>query len=107
MVTLVLGNGFDKCLGWKTGYSDFLNSSFFPKNNKWKKSGMYNAIVNDAIAKEDSWGGIEESLERYAMLPETAHTFEEDLEFYKNQSLINLLDEEDQTFITDFAKSIE
>jgi hypothetical protein len=82
MVTLVLGNGFDKCLGWKTGYSDFLNSSFFPKNNKWKKSGMYNAIVNDAIAKEDSWGGIEESLERYAMLPETAHTFEEDLEFY-------------------------
>lgn len=29
---------------------------------------------------------------------------EENQQFYKNQSLINLLDEKDQTFITDFAK---
>lgn len=70
MVTLILGNGFDKCLGWETGYSDFLKSAFFPNNDKWKKSNLYSFIVNDALSLEENWGGVEESLEKYAMLPE-------------------------------------
>lgn len=83
MVTLILGNGFDKCLGWETGYMDFITSPFFPKNDNWKKSNLYNFIVNDALLQEENWGGVEESLEKYAMLPETEHTFDEDLDFYK------------------------
>lgn len=30
---LIVGNGFDLSMGFKTSYGDFMQSPFYPKNN--------------------------------------------------------------------------
>ena len=80
---LIIGNGFDLCLGWKTTFLDFYNSHFFPKDAKVAKSKMWQAIVNDANSLGKNWGGLEKSMEDYATLPATEHSFDEDKDFYE------------------------
>ena len=80
--TLVLGNGFDLGLGWHTGYLHFYKSGFFPSLHLHRSSNMCAFMHNAAMSQGENWGGIEASLEEYAMLPESQHTFQEDRSFY-------------------------
>lgn len=88
MNTLIIGNGFDLGLGWKTKYVDFYKSSFFPRGSVMRSSRMGQFL--DKEAAKDTWGGIEESLERYASLPENEHTFDEDKVYYDTLRLLFL-----------------
>ena len=78
--TLILGNGFDLGLGWKTRYVDFYNSKYFPRVGDECSSNLERFIYNEG--QDPNWGGVEKSLEKYAILPESCHTFEEDKRFY-------------------------
>lgn len=76
---LVIGNGFDIDLGLKTRYSDFAgDEGFFPEN---KKSNLYHFLRKQASCP--NWGGIEISMEEYARLPYSFHTYEDDLKYFQ------------------------
>lgn len=83
--SLVIGNGFDVDLGLKTRYSDFAgDTGFFPNN---PKSNLFQYIREQSLCP--NWGGIEVSMEEYALLPLSEHTYEEDKKYY--DSLITSL----------------
>lgn len=79
---LIIGNGFDLCLGWHTSLFNFFNSRFFPRDAEVSKSKMWQYIVNEANSLGRNWGGLEKSMEDYATLPAIDHSFEEDKVFY-------------------------
>ena len=57
---LILGNGFDLCLGRDTRYSDFVNSSFWPEN---LKSELFSYL--EEKANLERWFDLESELARY------------------------------------------
>lgn len=57
---LILGNGFDLCLGRDTRYSDFVNSRFWPEN---LKSELFSYL--EEKANLESWFDLESELGRY------------------------------------------
>lgn len=57
---LILGNGFDLCLDRDTRYSDFVNSSFWPKN---LESELYMYLERKANLQR--WFDLESELARY------------------------------------------
>lgn len=76
---LVIGNGFDVDLGLKTRYSDFTgDEGFFPENDK---SNLYHFLRMQSSCP--NWGGIEISMEEYARLPYSSHTYEDDFKYYQ------------------------
>ena len=60
---LIVGNGFDLSMGFKTSYGDFMQSPFYPKNNStlclhlWKK-----------YRENMGWIDIENELSEYSKL---------------------------------------
>ncbi len=81
--TLILGNGFDIGLGYKTRYKDFYESGFFPSKESYPQSAMCLFLHTQALVKGDTWGGIEASLEEYSKLDAKEHTYEQDVLFYQ------------------------
>lgn len=57
---LILGNGFDLCLGRDTRYSDFVNSRFWPDNLKSELFGYLEKKAN-----LERWFDLESELARY------------------------------------------
>lgn len=57
---LILGNGFDLCLGRDTRYSDFVNSRFWPENLKSELFGYLEKKAN-----LERWFDLESELARY------------------------------------------
>lgn len=57
---LILGNGFDLCLGRDTRYSDFVNSRFWPEN---LKSELFDYL--EKKANLERWFDLESELARY------------------------------------------
>lgn len=57
---LILGNGFDLCLGRDTRYSDFVNSRFWPEN---LKSELFSYL--EEKANLERWFDLESELARY------------------------------------------
>ncbi len=55
-ITFMIGNGFDKSVGLKSGYDDFYNS--LPENTE-------NDIIKSIKADTALWSDMEESLGRY------------------------------------------
>lgn len=80
---LVIGNGFDVDLGIKTRYSDFAGDiGFFPENSK---SNLFQYMKKQSL--NPNWGGIETSMEEYALLPQSEHTYEEDKKYFDSLKL--------------------
>lgn len=81
--SLVIGNGFDVDLGLKTRYSDFAGDiGFFPENSK---SNLFQYMKKQSL--NPNWGGIETSMEEYALLPQSEHTYEEDKKYFDSLKL--------------------
>ena len=78
--TLIIGNGFDIDLGFKTRYDDFVESRLFPNNKQFPESNLCSFIIEQK--GEEKWGGIEAALEDYALRPKKEHTFKEDIDYY-------------------------
>ena len=80
-ILLVLGNGFDLDLGFKTSYYDFANKSgFWPK---CKDSALWQFLDRQKEEQGKKWGGIEASLEEYVGSPIENTMFEKDVVAYK------------------------
>ena len=60
---LLVGNGFDLAMGFKTSYGDFMKSPFFPKNN----STLCSYLLKECRANM-GWIDIENELSKYSKL---------------------------------------
>lgn len=60
---LIVGNGFDLAMGFKTSYGDFMKSPFFPKNN----STLCSYLLKECRANM-GWIDIENELSKYSKL---------------------------------------
>lgn len=60
---LIVGNGFDLSMGFKTSYGDFMQSSFYPKNN----STLCSYLLKEYRANM-GWIDIENELSKYSKL---------------------------------------
>lgn len=58
---LIVGNGFDLSMGFKTSYGDFMQSSFFPKSNSALCSYLWNEYRENM-----GWIDIENELTKYS-----------------------------------------
>lgn len=47
---LIVGNGFDLSMGFKTSYGDFMRSSFFPESNFY--------VLISGMNTERIWDGL-------------------------------------------------
>lgn len=65
-IVLIIGNGFDMDLGWKTSYKDFVNSKKWPFVNTSKGLGWW---LNQKTNSEN-WYDLEALLRAYACLDE-------------------------------------
>lgn len=61
---LIIGNGFDICLGWKTSYKDFLDSDFSPLHYGNASCNMEEYLNEKAY--NDRWYDLECILREYA-----------------------------------------
>ena len=61
-VILVIGNGFDMDLGWKTSYKSFAISDFWPFKDDKKDLGGY----LETHSKSDKWFDLEALLRSYS-----------------------------------------
>lgn len=70
---LIIGNGFDLDLGWKTRYSDFANSSYWPLRNS--TTPIWNDLEEFLIKckQTDKWFDLETALGEYASISKTGH----------------------------------
>lgn len=76
-ILLVLGNGFDLDLGFKTSYYDFANTSgFWPKCTD---SALWNFMNEQKEEQGRNWGGVEASLEDFVTHPVEDVMFERDV----------------------------
>ena len=82
-IVLVLGNGFDMDLGWKTSYKDFVDSKKWPFVNTSKGLGAW---LNQE-AKSEKWYDLEALLRIYACLDE-GYGIRFDKELDKKQFLV-------------------
>lgn len=64
-IILVIGNGFDLDLGWKTTFSQFANSSYWPQRPK-EHANLYIALNQHRSISE--WFDLESLLAQYAAL---------------------------------------
>lgn len=62
---IILGNGFDLNLGLKTSYKQFMNSNYFDKLVRKKKSYLINRIFNNYMLQ--NWIDLEEELKNFAI----------------------------------------
>ena len=60
---LIVGNGFDLSMGFKTSYGDFMQSSFYPKNN----STLCSYLLKEYRVNM-GWIDIENELSKYSKL---------------------------------------
>ena len=72
---LIIGNGFDLDLGWKTGYIDFVSSEYWPLNNKTPDSPMAEYIARRVNVER--WYDLEAILKEFAS----------DTTFYRHKAL--------------------
>lgn len=99
---LIVGNGFDLSMGFKTSYGDFMKSSYFPN----KETSPLCSYLHDQYEENMGWIDIENELSKYSQLlsrfeltPETgkidlrAESFREEYEELKS-SLKKYLQEE-------------
>lgn len=86
--TLILGNGFDIALGYKTKYDDFVNSKFWPFKNKAQSSysepNLQNFIYDYTDKRRNNlgevrWVDIEGMLRDYAISKNETGSFNEDM----------------------------
>lgn len=64
---LIIGNGFDLDLGWKTRYSDFAKSDYWPfKEDYFNPNAELYPYLNN-IKNKDLWLDLEMALCKYAM----------------------------------------
>lgn len=95
---LIVGNGFDLSMGFKTSYGDFMKSSYFPN----KETSPLCSYLHDQYEENMGWIDIENELSKYSQLlsrfeltPETgkidlrAESFREEYEELKS-SLKNI-----------------
>ncbi len=60
----IIGNGFDLDLGWKTRFSDFANSEFWPKQDGIYIPGLL--IHLESKKDKETWFDLENELLQYA-----------------------------------------
>ena len=86
--TLILGNGFDIALGYKTKYDDFVNSNFWPFKNKEQSSysepNLQNFIYDYTDKRKDDlgevrWVDIEGMLRDYAISKNETGSFNDEM----------------------------
>src|SRR5574344_1644867 len=63
MKVLVLGNGFDLELGWKTGYSNFASSTYFPNGSFLDDHTLEKFLYDER--RRNTWFDLESSLRTY------------------------------------------
>jgi hypothetical protein len=61
---LILGNGFDLDLGWKTGFKDFVSSEFWPLKDKTPNSPMAEHLAR--MVDVERWYDVEAILKEFA-----------------------------------------
>lgn len=95
---LIIGNGFDLSLGWKTSYSDFVSSDYWPLKNKAPYCPM--AEYLKARTEVERWYDLESMLKTYASDNPHYHddAFPRDEEFFNElrSCLTSFLKEEVQ-----------
>lgn len=98
---LIVGNGFDLSMGFKTSYGDFMQSSFFPESNSALCSYLWNEYRENMgwIDIENELTKYSKQLDRFELTLKTgkiqmgAEEFREEYEELKS-SLKNYLQEE-------------
>lgn len=70
---LIIGNGFDLDLGWKTRYSDFAKSAYWPLRNS--TTSLWNDLEEFLIKHKeiDKWFDLETALGEYASNVKSNH----------------------------------
>lgn len=98
---LIVGNGFDLSMGFKTSYGDFMRSSFFPESNSALCSYLWNEYRENMgwIDIENELTKYSKQLDRFELTPKIGkiqmgeEVFREEYEELKS-SLKNYLQEE-------------
>lgn len=61
---LIVGNGFDLSMGFKTSYGDFMKSSYFPN----KETSTLCSYLHNQYEENMGWIDIENELSKYSQL---------------------------------------
>lgn len=106
---LIVGNGFDLSMGFKTSYGDFMKSSYFPN----KETSTLCSYLHNQYEENMGWIDIENELSKYSQLlsrfeltPETgkielgAESFREEYEELKSSLKAYLQEETKGAFAT-------
>lgn len=106
---LIVGNGFDLSMGFKTSYGDFMKSSYFPN----KETSTLCSYLHNQYEENMGWIDIENELSKYSQLlsrfeltPETgkielgAESFREEYEELKSSLKAYLQKETKGAFAT-------
>lgn len=98
---LILGNGFDLDLGWKTSYVDFVSSEFWPLKSKTLDTPMAKFLSEKVDVER--WYDVEAILKEFASVDNSIYRhgalLEEELFFYELKDALNyyLKEEEKKT----------
>lgn len=104
---LIVGNGFDLSMGFKTSYGDFMKSSYFPN----KETSTLCSYLHNQYEENMGWIDIENELSKYSQLlsrfeltPETgkielgAESFREEYDELKSSLKLYLQEETKRAF---------